>query len=387
MVLLVVVLVEAAVILQLLYYPLPWHEVPFLKALSILSRSGGRTKFEGLYAKQLQTSASLGVALTQCLESKGGGGEEAMTRAAPLEGVAVTLWLGSPRWFQNRFSMMLALVHAYLPPGWKIQVFHHPSKDMVRQALAYPGVRRMVAAGHVILTPLPPELAAAGVKRKDILLSPWLWNAVLAERVVTFGGTSVMCGNSPQSISDFAGYDYVGGPSTAYGGLGGDAGFTLRSKRFMQATAQGLARETGYSRRDTGREDSEIASFWSDVLQANGSTAPFRLAARADSARLALNDLNGLAAEPEHWPLAAIGTLSGLDDAQRSAALDYCPELKLFFPSLSHPACFGAAPEPVKCFKYLCESGGLKCDQPASISATTGKRGAVTTISITPGAA
>ena len=390
MVLLVVVLLESAVILQMLYYPLPWQEVPFLKALSILSRTGERPKYEGLYAKQLQTSASLGAALTQCLEKVGGGGggeRRATNGAAQPEGVAVTLWLGSPKWFQNRFTMMLALVHAYLPPGWKIQIFHHPNKEMVRQALAYPGVQRLVVAGHVILTPLPPNLATAGVKRKDILLSPWLWDAVLAERVVTFGGTSVMCGNSPQSLADFAGFDYIGGPSLAYKGLGGDAGFTYRSKRFMQATAQGLRRETGYSRRDTGREDSEIASFWSDALKANGTTAPFRLAGRADSARMALNDINALAAEPEHWPVAAIGTLAGLDDAQRSAALDYCPELKVFFPSLVHPACFGASPQPALCFKYLCESGGLKCDQAVSVSAKTGKRGAISTISITPGAA
>ena len=274
----------------------------------------------------------------------------------PIEGVAVTLWLGSPRWFQNRYSMMLALVHAWLPANWRIQVFYNPRKEMALQATRFEGVKKLVAKGVVILTPLPDELVK--LKRKDILVSRWLWDHVAAEKVVGFGGTSVICGNSPHSLADFSrAVDYVGGPWNAFEGLGGDAGLTYRNRTFMRATAEGLATETGLTRRDSGKEDTEIVSLWHDALVMNRSI-PFRLASRIDTQRWAMSDGN----DAEAMPFGAIGTLAGLTEPQRLKAIDYCPELKLFYPVLSHPSCFGAAPKPVECFKALCETGGLKCE-------------------------
>ena len=293
-----------------------------------------------------------------------------------VDGVAVTLWLGSPKWFQNRYSMMLALVHAWLPPKWKIQVFYHPNNRMALQAINFIGVRKLVDKGAVLLTPLPEDLLKK--KRKDILLSTWLWENIHAgaERVVTFGGTSVFCGNSPSKIEGFAQqFDYIGGPWSAFDGLGGDAGLTYRNRSFMLATSVGLAQETGLSRRDTGREDTEIASYWNDFLVMNRSI-PFRLARRAHSNRWAMGDLN----DATNFPFGAIGTLGALNEKQRIEAIDYCPELKLFYPVLSHPSCFGAAPKPLDCFKALCETGGLKCE-PGSAT-VKGKGGSKITLSL-----
>ena len=307
------------------------------------------------------------------------------TQAEPvLEGVALTLWTGSPRWFQNRYSMMLALVHAYLPPKWKIQVFH-TTKEMALQALAYPGVQRLVKKGAVILTPLPEELAKK--KRKDILVSEWLWQHVAAERVLTFGGTSTLCGNSPRSLTDaaLATLDYVGGPWGSFNGVGGEAGLTLRNRTFMLATAAGLARETGFTRRDSGREESEIVGLWNDVRLNNGSI-PFSLASRADTQAFAMNDLN----DAKKRPIGAIGTLAGLSTEARNEALEYCPELKLFYPSLAGPPCFGAAPNAAACFKFLCDSGGLRCDASPSVRAKgrpQGPKGAKGDVLITIAAA
>jgi hypothetical protein len=62
-------------------------------------------------------------------------------------------------------------------------------------------------------------------------------------------------------------------------------------------------------------------------------------------------------------PLGAFGVLAGLNDSARQRYLDYCPEMKMMFPSLHNPACFGAEPDPIGCFRYLCEHGGLKCNK------------------------
>jgi hypothetical protein len=62
-------------------------------------------------------------------------------------------------------------------------------------------------------------------------------------------------------------------------------------------------------------------------------------------------------------PLAVSGTLAGLDDASRQKFLDYCPEMKMMFPSLHNSACFGAEPNAPECFKYLCITSKLRCGE------------------------
>lgn len=51
-------------------------------------------------------------------------------------------------------------------------------------------------------------------------------------------------------------------------------------------------------------------------------------------------------------PLGASGTLPYLNDTVRSQFIDTCPEMKMMYPSLHSPACFGAEPDPLKCFRY-----------------------------------
>lgn len=51
-------------------------------------------------------------------------------------------------------------------------------------------------------------------------------------------------------------------------------------------------------------------------------------------------------------PLGAVGTFASLNDTHREQYVEqYCPELKMFFPSLHNGACFGAEPNAVECFK------------------------------------
>ena len=59
--------------------------------------------------------------------------------------------------------------------------------------------------------------------------------------------------------------------------------------------------------------------------------------------------------------VGAVGTMGGLNHTARQQFLDYCPELKMLFPVLHYPDCFGSEPNPLMCIKALCENGGIRC--------------------------
>lgn len=51
-------------------------------------------------------------------------------------GVAVTVFLGSPRWFQNRYTMMVNNVDSMLPNDWVIQIVYKPNKMALEGAMS-----------------------------------------------------------------------------------------------------------------------------------------------------------------------------------------------------------------------------------------------------------
>mmetsp|Transcript_3995 Transcript_3995/g.5083 ORF Transcript_3995/g.5083 Transcript_3995/m.5083 type:complete len:117 (+) Transcript_3995:84-434(+) len=58
------------------------------------------------------------------------------------------------------------------------------------------------------------------------------------------------------------------------------------------------------------------------------------------------------------FPLAISGTLAEFSPEARKAAIEKCPEIKMVFPSLDNPACFGASSTLDKeaCIASLCVS-------------------------------
>jgi hypothetical protein len=94
-------------------------------------------------------------------------------------------------------------------------------------------------------------------------------------------------------------------------------------------------------------------------------SAIIRIATKADTDLFAMNDVRAIvvinSSDVYSFPVGAQGTLNSITDVMRVRYLELCPEMKLFFPVLHNPGCFGADPDPVRCFAFLCAYGGLKC--------------------------
>ena len=56
--------------------------------------------------------------------------EEIVAVKMKIQGVAVTTFLGAPKWFQNRYTMMINQMLAILPEDWVVQIFYNPKKGM-----------------------------------------------------------------------------------------------------------------------------------------------------------------------------------------------------------------------------------------------------------------
>ena len=149
-----------------------------------------------------------------------------------IEGVAVTVFMGSPKWFQNRYSIMINQVLSSIGPTWKVQIFYRVfGTQMGIAATTYAGIQHKIRRGQVILTPIPSLFK--GIKKKDFMIQPWFWKHMLHDRVLLFGGSTVLCANSPYQIDDFLDYDLLGGPWGLQHGMGGDGALSIRNRTLM----------------------------------------------------------------------------------------------------------------------------------------------------------
>lgn len=69
-----------------------------------------------------------------------------------IAGVAITVFLGSPQWWQNRYSMMVNQMLAALPDNWVVQIYFNPAKKMAVQGTQYMGILRQIEKKKVFLT-------------------------------------------------------------------------------------------------------------------------------------------------------------------------------------------------------------------------------------------
>jgi len=170
-------------------------------------------------------------------------------------GVAVTTFLGAPKWFQNRYTMMVNQVLALVEDDWIVQIVYDPAVKMALEGIAYAGIKRQIARGRVILTPIPASMKK--IKKNKLLLSSWFWKSLMAENVLLFGGTAALCANTEFEVSNFTNFDYIGAPWNSYQGKGGEGGITIRKRSVMEALTLQFEKDslsgksTGTAREDT----------------------------------------------------------------------------------------------------------------------------------------
>jgi hypothetical protein len=264
-------------------------------------------------------------------------------------GVAATVMLHSPKWFQRRYSVMVQNVVNNIPPNWAVQVFYIPNGGSLSGITINPGIKKLLNAGKIILTPMPDSMTKGKRRRSDYFLDPWLWENMLADTVLLFGGNSVICSNSHLTVENFTSFDYIGPPWPDHGGVGGSGEISVRNRNLMLEILHEKMKSSGVTKDFTdkwGLEDHFFVRSLKDLLKSGRS---LRVANAADSREFASTD-NVI----NENSFAASGTLAAATDEQRESFFAYCPELKVIFPSLHNPGCFGASPNAEKCEKSIC---------------------------------
>ncbi len=271
-----------------------------------------------------------------------------------VAGVAVTLMLHAPTWFQRRYSMMVLNVHNNVPDDWIIQIFYTAQGQSLAGIEINRAIGRLVEKGRIILTTIPKEVLSVKRKRFELMTELWIWKNMLSEKVLLFGGGTVICSNSVRTVSDFLKFDYIGAPWNAFKGMGGDGSISIRSKSVMVAAIEyELSKHSDVELRavaykNWGQEDHFFVSRILE-MQRNGLLLNTRVATRNDSMMFA-----AIGSIYNHDVFAVSGTIPDIPFGERDKFLALCPEIKMFYPSLHDPHCFGAQPDGEKCAKSIC---------------------------------
>lgn len=255
------------------------------------------------------------------------------------EGVAITVMLRAPQWFHRRYTQMLHNVLANIPSTWAVQIFSNEEwvKDTVLPL--HPGLQQIRANNkRVIWTPLPKAMTKQ--KPKEIMKSSWLWESVKAENVLVFSGNGALCANSQVRLEDFLGYDYVGAPWYQQQGIGGDG--STHSFRHRSTMLKILKDHP-----PTNDNGPDYQYFIKAMIK--DKTRKYKVADRNTSLAF-----GGVLSTGDAAPLLVSGTQANLNWTVRDTMLGVCPELKMIFPSLHEPSCFGAHPDGEKCKATIC---------------------------------
>jgi len=271
-----------------------------------------------------------------------GGSEEArgLGSSPPVAGVAVVCCLDGPGWMQKRYTMSVMNILAGLPPTFKVQLFHHGSTQSLKGLANSPGIARLIATGRVLVTLINDVHKKRS--RSELYLSTYFWNTVMAEQVLFFGHGGALCHNSQLEISNFTGsFDLVASP---------DGGYVLLKRSNVLSWLRSVLPE--------GSDFIPKVHGPITYLVGNLRKLPgVRAAPTEVTDRFVLVSRSDFGPD-DAIPWAISGTLSTLKPEARKAAIERCPEIKMVFPSLDNPSCFGAGSTLDKdaCISSLCVS-------------------------------
>ena len=268
------------------------------------------------------------------------------------EGVAVTLMINSPKWFQRRYTSMVANILDNTPTNWAVQIFYTPQSQSQFGLDMNPGIARMNAThDRLIMTPMPNDLVKElGMKKKKLYwTSKYMWDAIVADNVFVFSGNGAVCSNSKLSFLDgsamqfFGQFDFIGTPSRNRV-EGGDGSISFRKRSAMLDAIRYMPHDG---------DSAEDHYFIKSLNQLNTNGAKYRIATREESQVMGGIDASNFR-EEDGPPFVVSGTLANLEHDIRQVVLEMCPEVKRIFPSLHNPACFGAHPDADSCAKSIC---------------------------------
>lgn len=279
-----------------------------------------------------------------------------------FEGVAATLMLNNPKWFQRRYTMMVQNALLNTPSNWAVQIFYTGTGQSQFGLDISPGLTRLIESNpRVILTKLPPDEVKKNKKNKQMWTTEWIWDSMVSSRVLVFSGNGAICSNSKRSIAEFSDLDYIGIPWGRNGGLGGDGStYSVRNQAAMLAAIR-YQKNKGSPHDGNERDDIFFARTLKEMN--DGGVGKFNIATKNQTEEFGgLAQFNGDFADEKHKkaaeelgpPTVVSGTIPQFSHPARELMLDLCPELKLIFPSLHNPACFGAHPKSDKCAESIC---------------------------------
>ena len=275
-----------------------------------------------------------------------------------FDGVAAILMLNSPKWYQRRYTSTISNALTNTPPTWAVQIFH-TGKGLSKAGLDNnPGIQRLqkLYPDRLKLTNLPSDLTNKFGMRKRLLYwtDPWIWKNMLSDRVLVINGGGIICGNSKVSLLDttaldtFGQLDYVGTPWAKFQNRGGEGSISLRNRKSMLDVIE-------YRKHD-GRMTEDFY-FVSNLLDMNkikfDGKEHYRIASKEQTILFGGISTDNFD-ESKGPPMVIMGTLPNLDNSIRNTVLEICPEIKLIFPVLHNPNCFGAHPNGEKCAKSIC---------------------------------
>jgi hypothetical protein len=284
--------------------------------------------------------------------------------ATNLDGVAITIMYRAPKWFHLRYKVMIdnAIANLPDPTTWKVQIFINEKFQNDQHLLEWnPGLVKMFNGHHpqVIVTPLPANLTGHKNKPKDVVFSSWFWEHVAAEHVLLFSGNGAFCGNqlsdgwTKHGLFDL---DFLGVPSYDFDGVGGDgSSHSLRSRDAMLRITQ-YRHDNGLTTFGNTEDHETLKTMLQLNKKLSDKDVPFKVASKEQTIAfggvydLSDNVTQGLV----RLPLVVAGTQSRLTYAERDSLLKHCPELKVIFPSLHEPTCFGAHPNAQTCKASIC---------------------------------